>query len=180
MEVNFLKIIREKKNISLAELSRKTGISSANLSNFEKGKSNLSTKNINYLLEALDITYETLFHDPNKEKLEVSFVKKDKMILSRAMKIAKNSSSNLDEEDFIDLSSALYSILFEFENIDNESKGGFVNKIKLKSIEGEAAKLFLNKIKPATKSNCPKSFHYNGNLVSINEFNNDTLDKQTG
>jgi len=167
MEVNFLKIIREKKSISLAELSRRTSISSANLSNFEKGKSNLSTKNINYLLEALDITYEALFYDPNKEKLEASFVKKDKMILSRAMKIAKNGSTNLNEEDFIDLSSALYSILFEFENIDNETKGDFVKKIKLKSIEGEAAKLFLNEIESSAKNNCPRSFHYNGNSVSL-------------
>ena len=60
MPKNFLKEIRETKNISQVELAKKIGVSKAHISKFEKGTFAVSFKVLNKIAEALDVSPEKI------------------------------------------------------------------------------------------------------------------------
>lgn len=60
-----IKQIREQKNISLRELSRRTGISDSHLSNIERGEKETVLSKLLMIADALDVEITDIFKRKN-------------------------------------------------------------------------------------------------------------------
>ncbi len=68
--MNYIKEIRNRKNISMTELSKRTGLSRAALYNIEKGKSDPSLTSISLISRALKEKPEKIFHFYGNHELQ--------------------------------------------------------------------------------------------------------------
>ena len=70
-----MRLLRKEKNISLSELSKRSGLSISFLSNYENGKANISVASLKKISAALGVSISQLITDDDKR--DVIFVKKD-------------------------------------------------------------------------------------------------------
>lgn len=142
MPKNFLRQIREQKNIGQAELAQKIGVSKQLLSGFENGRSGVSHQVIRKIAELLQITPDQIFSGNNPSY----FNEKQKKRLSSAMNIAfKFYGDELEKDIIVRVATELYSMNVDYELLSEDNdKQAFMRGLEEKIITGLAAKCLIN------------------------------------
>lgn len=142
MPKNFLKKIREEKNIGQSELATKVGVSKQLLSGFEKGRSGVSNEVLQKLAKALEVSPDAILSG----KSENPFDEKGRKKLVDAMtKTFKYFGDEFDKETMVKIATELYSFMIDFEENKKEiARNNFKKSLEEKIITGLAAQCFLN------------------------------------
>jgi len=138
---NFLKKIREDKKIGQSELATKIGVSKQLLSGFENGRSGVSNEVLKKLSEALDVSPDAiLLGKSNKPFDDVG-----RRQLSEAMNMTfKFYGDEFDKDTIIKISTELYGIIVDFDDLKNDSeRDKFKKSLEEKIAIGLASKCFL-------------------------------------
>ena len=141
MQKNFLRKIREEKNIGQSELAAQVGVSKQLLSGFEKGRSGVSNEVLQKLAKALGVSSDHIIGGVANNPFDEKGLKK----LSEAMSITfKFFGDEFDKETMVKIATELYGILIDFERSAAEvGKKNFKKSLEEKIITGLAAKCFL-------------------------------------
>lgn len=139
---NFLKRIREERNIGQSELAEKVGVSKQLLSGFENGRSGISNEVLKKISDFLQVSIDTILSG----KSSTPFDDKSRSQLSEAMRLTfKFYGDEFDKETIIKIATELYGLMVDFENLKvNSKKEYFKNVLEEKIAQGLAAKCFLN------------------------------------
>ena len=147
MTENFLKKIRQEKNISAAKLSRKTGINPALISLFENGKGEISNSAVNKILKELDITKEYLF--THKDPIDEA-----KIIKATRMVHEYYHQSGFDDEEIVAITRKLYEkiVKFEKEKGNKTNYSEIISKLEDDYFNGLAAEIYSKYLKSCQKN----------------------------
>jgi len=139
---NFLKRIREERNIGQSELAEKVGVSKQLLSGFENGRSGISNEVLKKISDFLQVSTDTILNG----KSSIPFDNKSRNQLSEAMRLTfKFYGDEFDKETIIKIATELYGLMVDFENLKVNSKKEYFKKILEEKIaQGLAAKCFLS------------------------------------
>jgi transcriptional regulator with XRE-family HTH domain len=139
---NFLKRIREERNIGQSELAEKVGVSKQLLSGFENGRSGISNEVLKKISDFLQVSTDTILNG----KSSIPFDDKSRNQLSEAMRLTfKFYGDEFDKETIIKIATELYGLMVDFENLKVNSKKEYFKKILEEKIaQGLAAKCFLS------------------------------------
>jgi len=156
MPKNFLKEIRETKNISQVELARRIGVSKGHISKFEKGIFAVSFKVLNKIAETLDVSVEQIMTGEFKD----GFDENHRMLLQDCVEMATDEFINdFDKKDILKIATMMFNIMLNYQNSkkNSESLENFMKKTHEKMYEGLASKCsikYINKIieKPSNSS----------------------------
>ena len=156
MPKNFLKEIRETKNISQVELARRIGVSKGHISKFEKGIFAVSFKVLNKIAETLDVSVEQIMTGEFKD----SFDENHRMLLQDCVEMATDEFINdFEKKDILKIATMMFNIMLNYQNSKKnpESLENFMKKTHEKMYEGLASKCsikYINKIieKPSISS----------------------------
>lgn len=142
MSKNFLKQIREAKNISQIDLAVRAGVSKQLLSGFENGRSGISNEVLQRIAEILEVSTDTIFNG----KSQTPFDEKGRKILLQAMQNTFEFYGNqFDKDTIIKIATELYGLMIDFESVDNKSmQKEFRLELEDKITLGFAAQCFLN------------------------------------
>jgi len=142
MPKNFLRQIREQKNIGQAELAQRIGVSKQLLSGFENGRSGVSHQVLRKIAELLQIAPDQIFSGNNPNY----FNEKQKKGLSSAMSIAfKFYGDELEKDIIVRVATELYSMNVDYELLNEDAdKQTFIKDLEEKIITGLAAKCLIN------------------------------------
>ena len=138
---NFLKKIREDKNIGQSELAVKIGVSKQLLSGFENGRSGISNEVLRKLAEALDVSSDAILTGKSTKPFDELGRKQ----LSDAMGMTfKFYGDEFDKDTIIKISTELYSIIVDFDELKNEAdRKEFRKSLEEKIAIGLASRCFL-------------------------------------
>ena len=138
---NFLKKIREDKNIGQSELASKIGVSKQLLSGFENGRSGVSNEVLKKLAEALDVSSDAILIGKSTKPFDDLGRKQ----LSEAMRMTfKFYGDEFDKDTIIKISTELYSIIVDFDELKNDAeREEFKKTLEEKIAIGLASKCFL-------------------------------------
>jgi transcriptional regulator with XRE-family HTH domain len=146
MPKNFLKEIRETKNISQVELAKKIGVSKAHISKFEKGTFAVSFKVLNKIAEALDVSPEKIMTGEFKDNFDENY----RLLLQDCVEMATDEFINdFDKKDILKIATMMFNIMLNYQNNQKNSEilENFIKKTQDKMFEGLAAKCSLKYIK---------------------------------
>lgn len=146
MHKNFLKQIREEKNISQSALANRIGVTKQLLSGFEKGRSGISNEVLRKLSEALGVSSDAIL---NGKFIAKPFDEKGRQKLTEAMSLAfKVYGDQFDKDVLIKIATEIYGIMVEEDSAENDlAKNKLKSSIEEKIIIGLAAKAFIDSIK---------------------------------
>lgn len=138
---NFLRKIREDKKIGQSDLAEKIGVSKQLLSGFENGRSGVSNEVLKKLAEALDVSSDAILTGKSYKP----FDEKGRKQLSEAMNMTfKYYGDDFDKDTIIKISTELYGLIVDFDNLKNDSdKIDFIKSLEEKIAIGLASKCFL-------------------------------------
>ena len=139
---NFLKEIREKHGIKLAELARRVGTSQQNLVGFEKKRHGVSDEVLIKLANVLQVRPEEIVPDKS-----IKNTKLGQKYLLRAIKMTDKyySKQNFSEEFMIDIATELYNFLVDFDRKQDKNEISDIKKdLEKLFYKGLAAKCFLD------------------------------------
>jgi transcriptional regulator with XRE-family HTH domain len=138
---NFLKKIREDKKIGQSELATKIGVSKQLLSGFENGRSGISNEVLKKLSEALDVSPDAILLGKSIKPFD-DFGRRQ---LSEAMSMTfKFFGDEFDKDTIIKISTELYSIIVDFDELKNDAeRDKFKKTLEEKIAVGLASKCFL-------------------------------------
>ena len=138
---NFLKKIREDKKIGQSELATKIGVSKQLLSGFENGRSGISNEVLKKLSEALDVSPDAILLGKSIKPFD-DFGRRQ---LSEAMTMTfKFFGDEFDKDTIIKISTELYSIIVDFDELKNDAeRDKFKKTLEEKIAVGLASKCFL-------------------------------------
>jgi transcriptional regulator with XRE-family HTH domain len=138
---NFLKKIREDKNIGQSELASRIGVSKQLLSGFENGRSGISNEVLKKLAEALDVSSDAILIGKSTKPFDDLGRKQ----LSEAMRMTfKFYGDEFDKDTIIKISTELYSIIVDFDELKNDAdREEFKKTLEEKIAIGLASKCFL-------------------------------------
>lgn len=141
MPDNFLKQIREEKNIGQSELAQKIGVSKQLLSGFEKGRSGVSNEVLKKLAGVLDVNPDAIFTGKSSKP----FDEKGRKKLTEAMNLAfKIYGDQFDKEMLIRIATEIYGFMMDFEFAKNDlAKENLKDSLEEKIVIGLAAKGLL-------------------------------------
>ena len=142
MPKNFLRQIREQKNIGQAELAQRIGVSKQLLSGFENGRSGVSHPVLRKIAELLQIAPDQIFSGNNPNY----FNEKQKKSLGSAMNIAfKFYGDELEKDIIVRVATELYSMNVDYEVLkEDNDKQTFIKDLEEKIITGLAAKCLIS------------------------------------
>lgn len=137
---NFLRKIREDKKIGQSELARKIGVSKQLLSGFEKGRSGISNEVLKKLADVLDVSPDAILTGRSYKPFDDVGRKQ----LQEAMNMTfKYYGDQFDKDTIIKISTELYGLIVDFDNLNNdEGRNNFKKLIEDKIILGLASKCF--------------------------------------
>lgn len=148
---NFLKKIREERNLTQDQLAENSGVTRYIISEFENEKRRPSPRTINRLAEALDCSYMSLMTGKEKsnEAREKNFGETRQQHIEEAINLTKKYSSGkgFDAELLMKISSHLSHMIEEYEAANSQEK-----KEILKNIKEQKAQLLANDIFLKTKN----------------------------
>ena len=138
---NFLKKIRENKKIGQSELASKIGVSKQLLSGFENGRSGISNEVLKKLSEALDVSPDAILLGKSIKPFDDI----GRRQLSEAMSMTfKFYGDEFDKDTIIKISTELYSIIVDFDELKNDAeREKFKKSLEEKIAIGLASKCFL-------------------------------------
>lgn len=142
MSQNFLKQIREEKNISQSALATKIGVTKQLLSGFEQGRSGVSNDVLCRLAEALEVTPDAILTGKSNRP----FDEKGRQKLAEAMSLAfKIYGDQFDKDSLIRIATEIYGFMVEEDFAKNDlTKNKLKELLEEKIICGLAAKAFLD------------------------------------
>lgn len=144
MSQNFLKQIREEKNISQSALAAKIGVTKQLLSGFEKGRSGVSNEVLCKLADVLGVTSDAILTGKSSRP----FDEKGRQKLAEAMGLAfKIYGDQFDKDGLIKIATEIYGLMVD----EDYAKGDLAKKKLRESVEekifsGLAARAFLDSI----------------------------------
>jgi len=138
---NFLKKIREDKKIGQSELASKIGVSKQLLSGFENGRSGISNEVLKKLADALDVSPDAILIGKSSKPFDEAGRKN----LAEAMNMTfKFYGDEFDKDTIIKISTELFSIIVDFNQLKNDSeRESFKKSLEDKIALGLASKCFL-------------------------------------
>ena len=138
---NFLKKIREDKKIGQSELAVRIGVSKQLLSGFENGRSGVSNEVLKKLSEALDVSPDAILLGKSTKP----FDDVGRRQLSEAMNMTfKFYGDEFDKDTIIKISTELYSIIVDFDELKNDAeRDKYKKSLEEKIAVGLASKCFL-------------------------------------
>lgn len=138
---NFLKKIREDKKIGQSELAVKIGVSKQLLSGFENGRSGVSNEVLQKLADALEVSSDAILTGKSIKP----FSEIGRKQLSEAMNMTfKFYGDEFDRDTIIRVSTELYSIIVDFDELKNDSdREKFKKSLEEKIAIGLASNCFL-------------------------------------
>lgn len=142
MSQNFLRQIRESKNIGQAELAQKVGVSKQLLCGFENGRSGVSNEVLRKLANALEVSHDAILSGKSSKPFDDRGRKK----LTEAMsKTFKFFGDEFDKETMVQVATELYGLMIDFEHLEKEvERKSFKKNLEEKILAGLAAQCFLN------------------------------------
>jgi transcriptional regulator with XRE-family HTH domain len=139
---NFLREIREKYGIQLAELAKRVGVTRASLNGFEKKRHSISDEVLLKIANILNVRPEEIIPGKSIKNTEAG-----QKYLFKAIKMTDKyyAKQNFSEDFMIDIATELYNFLVDFDEKQNKNKI-IVMKKDLKNLlcKGLAAKCFLD------------------------------------
>ncbi len=149
---NFLKKIRENRNLTQDQLAENSGVARYIISEFENEKRRPSARTINRLSEALGCSYLELMtgKDESGNTTKKKLSGDSKKYLEEAASLVKKfcSSKNFDIEEVIKISGYLSDLLEEYDLSSAKEKNDMI-----KSAQEMNARLVANDIFLKTKTN---------------------------
>jgi transcriptional regulator with XRE-family HTH domain len=144
---NFLRKIREEKNLTQDQLAEASGVARYIISEFENKKRRPSPRTISRLSEALDCSYIELMtgkKEPEKEKRK-SFGENRQKYLEEAVSLTKIHCKDrgFDEELLMKISGHLSYIIEEYNASDDQEKTKIIKEIKEQRAKFLAGDIFL-------------------------------------
>ena len=138
---NFLKKIREDKKIGQSELAVKIGVSKQLLSGFENGRSGISNEVLQKLADALEVSSDAILTGKSTKP----FNEIGRKQLSEAMNMTfKFYGDEFDRDTIIRVSTELYSIIVDFDELKNDAdREKFKKSLEEKIAIGLASNCFL-------------------------------------
>ena len=138
---NFLKKIREDKKIGQSELAVKIGVSKQLLSGFENGRSGISNEVLQKLADALEVSSDAILTGKSTKP----FSEIGRKQLSEAMNMTfKFYGDEFDRDTIIKISTELYSIIVDFDELKNDAdREKFKKSLEEKIAIGLASNCFL-------------------------------------
>ncbi len=138
---NFLKKIREDKKIGQSELAVKIGVSKQLLSGFENGRSGISNEVLQKLADALEVSSDAILTGKSSKP----FSEIGRKQLSEAMNMTfKFYGDEFDRDTIIKVSTELYSIIVDFDELKNDAdREKFKKSLEEKIAIGLASNCFL-------------------------------------
>ncbi len=138
---NFLKKIREDKKIGQSELAVKIGVSKQLLSGFENGRSGVSNEVLQKLADALEVSSDAILTGKSIKPFSDSGRKQ----LSEAMNMTfKFYGDEFDKDTIVKVSTELYSIIVDFDELKNDAdREKFRKSLEEKIAIGLASNCFL-------------------------------------
>ena len=138
---NFLKKIREDKKIGQSELAVKIGVSKQLLSGFENGRSGISNEVLQKLADALEVSSDAILTGKSIKP----FSEIGRKQLSEAMNMTfKFYGDEFDRDTIIRVSTELYSIIVDFDELKNDAdREKFKKSLEEKIAVGLASNCFL-------------------------------------
>ena len=138
---NFLKKIREDKKIGQSELAVKIGVSKQLLSGFENGRSGISNEVLQKLADALEVSSDAILTGKSIKP----FSEIGRKQLSEAMNMTfKFYGDEFDRDTIIRVSTELYSIIVDFDELKNDAdREKFKKSLEEKIAIGLASNCFL-------------------------------------
>jgi transcriptional regulator with XRE-family HTH domain len=138
---NFLKKIREDKKIGQSELAVKIGVSKQLLSGFENGRSGISNEVLQKLADALEVSSDAILTGKSIKP----FSEIGRKQLSEAMNMTfKFYGDEFDRDTIIKVSTELYSIIVDFDELKNDAdREKFKKSLEEKIAIGLASNCFL-------------------------------------
>ncbi len=138
---NFLKKIREDKKIGQSELAVKIGVSKQLLSGFENGRSGVSNEVLQKLADALEVSSDAILTGKSIKP----FSEIGRKQLSEAMNMTfKFYGDEFDRDTIIRVSTELYSIIVDFDELKNDAdREKFKKSLEEKIAIGLASNCFL-------------------------------------
>lgn len=166
MSTNFLRQIRTKKNINLAELAREIGVSRQLLWSFERGKTNLSVRVLNDLARVLNVKTEQIIEGVDIELVDASN-NFSQIVVNSSVKKAKSEEEedfnsvyfrdtleileemaetrDLDSEQKIALAPEIYKKVAEYHKAEEAQKQKIASQARVSLLVDEGIVSFLNK-----------------------------------
>ena len=138
---NFLKKIREDKKIGQSELAVKIGVSKQLLSGFENGRSGISNEVLQKLADVLEVSSDAILTGKSIKP----FSEIGRKQLSEAMNMTfKFYGDEFDRDTIIRVSTELYSIIVDFDELKNDAdREKFKKSLEEKIAIGLASNCFL-------------------------------------
>ena len=138
---NFLKKIREDKKIGQSELAVKIGVSKQLLSGFENGRSGISNEVLQKLADVLEVSSDAILTGKSIKP----FSEIGRKQLSEAMNMTfKFYGDEFDRDTIIKISTELYSIIVDFDELKNDAdREKFKKSLEEKIAIGLASNCFL-------------------------------------
>ena len=138
---NFLKKMREDKKIGQSELAVKIGVSKQLLSGFENGRSGVSNEVLQKLADALEVSSDAILTGKSIKP----FSEIGRKQLSEAMNMTfKFYGDEFDRDTIIRVSTELYSIIVDFDELKNDAdREKFKKSLEEKIAIGLASNCFL-------------------------------------
>jgi transcriptional regulator with XRE-family HTH domain len=138
---NFLKKIREDKKIGQSELAVKIGVSKQLLSGFENGRSGISNEVLQKLADALEVSSDAILTGKSTKP----FSEIGRKQLAEAMNMTfKFYGDEFDRDTIIKVSTELYSIIVDFDELKNDAdREKFKKSLEEKIAIGLASNCFL-------------------------------------
>ena len=138
---NFLKKIREDKKIGQSELAVKIGVSKQLLSGFENGRSGISNEVLQKLADVLEVSSDAILTGKSTKP----FSEIGRKQLSEAMNMTfKFYGDEFDRDTIIKVSTELYSIIVDFDELKNDAdREKFKKSLEEKIAIGLASNCFL-------------------------------------
>jgi transcriptional regulator with XRE-family HTH domain len=144
---NFLRKIREEKNLTQDQLVEASGVTRYIISEFENEKRRPSPRTISRLAEALGCSYITLMtgeEGPQEEKKH-SIETRDKYLKEAAQLTKKYfSGKKIDDELLMQVSGHLSYIIDEYEAATPQKKKEILKEIKDQKAKFLASEIFLD------------------------------------
>jgi transcriptional regulator with XRE-family HTH domain len=147
---NFLKRIREEKNLTQDQLVEFSGVSRYIISEFENEKRRPSPRTISRIAEALGCSYITLM--TGKEDIEYDkknlIAKNLKKYLTEAINLTKNYCGNkkIDQDLMMKISGYLSHLIEEYERSDSHKRKKIIAEIEEQKAQFFAIEIFLERL----------------------------------
>lgn len=147
---NFLKKIREEKNLTQDQLAELSGVTRYIISEFENEKRRPSPRTMSRLAEALECSYITLLtgkESSNEEKKKTANEGRNNY-LEEAVKLTRKYYNNkgFDQELLMKISGHLSYLIEEYETASNQEKKEIVKAKKEQRALRLASEIFLNNL----------------------------------